>query len=40
VRIRWLLCEAVRRGLIGLDEARALHASMLAIGFWDRGGLE
>jgi hypothetical protein len=39
VRIRWLLCEAVRRRLIGLDEARELHASMLAIGFWDRGGL-
>ena len=37
VRIRQLLLLAVEHELIGRGEARSIHLSMVAAGFWDRG---
>ena len=37
LRIRSVLHLAVDAGLVGFDEARSIHLSMRARGFWDRG---
>ena len=34
-RIRALLCLAAERGLIGRDDANAIHREMRRLGFWD-----
>ena len=39
-RIRALLIRAADADLITRDEARELHAAMLAAGFWDKGTIE
>ena len=40
LRIRALLMDAVTKGLIDKERAKAIHSAIVQAGFWDRGTIE